>query len=556
MRRRSLRTVLTVWNAVALSALLGVFGTAIVFANQNRVRAAMDESLRLEARRAAGVRPPRPGGPGMMGQPGPGGPGNPPGVMGNDGNPPIGFNEGFDGPQGADPQPQRLGSMNPVAEGLIGQGPPGQGPMGRGPGQNGIRGRSGPPSVYEDAARLSDIRRPRFFDVKGGKNPNDPVSPFDTKALESTLRGEVILVDTQYQNEPIRVISAPMLENGHVIGAVQVAQEMRNIDLLWRTQLGTLFVFLPLAILAAAGGAYALTGRTLSPIRKLTRAASEISHSDLSRRLEVAGDDEIAELALTFNQMLGRLQTSFSELEGAYGNLAKAYDQQQWFTADAAHELRTPLTRLRLATSAALSESKPPEEMRRALQTADRAATSMTRLVQDLLTLAKADTGQLPLRLEPVDLRVVVAEALENVAVDRPIDTAFSDRPLMVQADAEHLQRVITNLVGNASRHTPESGSIRVEAVRSHNYAVVTVRDTGEGIPQEHLPHIFDRFYRADSARARHDGGSGLGLAICKNLVEAHGGRIEIESSPGVGTTVRTIFPIISNPILAQTKSS
>lgn len=546
MRRRSLRTVLTVWNAVALAALLGLFGTAIVFTNQNRVRTAMDESLRLEARRAAGIRPPRPGGPGPMGQPGQRGPG----MQGRDDGPPEG-----PGPDGGGGPGPGFRSMNPVAEGLIGQGPPRQGSQGRGRGE-GFGQPGGPPNIYADAARLSDIRRPRFFDVKGGKNPNDPVAPFDTKPLESALRGETVVTDTQYQDESIRVVSAPLVADGRVVGAVQIGQEMRNIDLLWRTQLGTLFVFLPLAILAAAGGAYALTGRTLSPIRKLTRAASEISHSDLSRRLEVAGDDEIAELALTFNQMLGRLQTSFSELEGAYGNLAKAYDQQQRFTADAAHELRTPLTRLRLATSSALSESKSPEEMKRALQTADRAATSMTRLVQDLLTLAKADTGQLPLRLEPVDLRVVVAEALENVAIDRPIDTAFSDRPLMVQADAEHLQRVITNLVDNATRHTPESGSIRVEAMRSQNYAVVTVRDTGEGIRQEHLAHIFDRFYRADSARARHDGGSGLGLAICKNLVEAHGGRIEIESSPGVGTTVRTIFPLISNPILAQTISS
>jgi len=534
MARRSLRTVLTVWNAVALSALLGVFGTAIVFANQNRVRAAVDDSLGMEADRAARVRPPHVGGPGPQG----------PGGLGQGGGFPPGNREG---PAGQGPQP-----------GDPGFGPPG-GDGGRGQGsgmQPGFPGQARVPNVYEDAARLSDIRRPRFFGPNGGINPNDPVEPFDVAPLKAALGGHRSFTDAQFLGEPIRVVSQPMIVDGRVIGAVQVAQETRSVDLLWRTQLGTLAVFLPLAIFAAAAGAYALTGRTLSPIRRLTRAASEISHSDLSRRLEVAGDDEISELAMTFNQMLGRLQTSFSELEGAYANMARAYDQQQRFTADAAHELRTPLTRLRLATSSALKEAQSPEEMKRALQTADRAANSMTRLVQDLLTLAKADTGQLPLRLEPVDLRVVVAEALENLTTDRPIESAFSDRPLMVAADAEHLQRVITNLVDNASRHTPDSGVIRVETVRAENYAVVSIRDNGEGIAPEHLPHIFDRFYRADSARARRDGGSGLGLAICKNLVEAHGGRIEIESSPGVGTTVRTIFPVISNPILAQTKSS
>jgi heavy metal sensor kinase len=403
---------------------------------------------------------------------------------------------------------------------------------------------------------VSDIRRPRFFDAQGNKNPNDPVSPFETQTLSAALHGQMQFADTQYQGEPIRVVSAPMRANGRVIGAVQVAQEVRNIDLLWRAQVGTLALFLPLAILAAAAGAYALTGRTLSPIRRLTRAASEISHSDLSRRLDVSGDDEIGELAATFNKMLARLETSFMEIEGAYAKMARAYDQQQRFTADAAHELRTPLTRLRLATSSALQEAESPEEMKRALQTADRAANSMTRLVQDLLMLAKADSGQLPLHLESVDLRVVVADALENVCDGRPIDSAFDERPLMISADAEHLQRVITNLTENACRHTPADRSIRVETVRAKDYAVVSIRDTGEGIAAEHLPRIFDRFYRADAARTRGDGGSGLGLAICKNLVEAHGGRIEIESSPGVGTTVRTIFPLISAPPALQTKSS
>jgi signal transduction histidine kinase len=214
------------------------------------------------------------------------------------------------------------------------------------------------------------------------------------------------------------------------------------------------------------------------------------------------------------------------------------------------------LTRLKLATSAALAEKTSPEEMRQALVAADRAATSMTRLVQQLLTLARADAGELGLRPEPVDLRVVVAEALEGLTIGRPVDSAFADRPVMVRGDAEHLGRVVANLVENAARHTPAEGTIRIETVRSGNEAVVAVRDTGEGISAEHLPHLFERFYRVDAARARRDGGSGLGLAICKNLVEAHGGRLEIESSPGVGTTARAVFPLFSEIVLPQTKSS
>lgn len=523
MPRRSLRTVLTVWNAAALTGLLSVFGIAIVLTNQNRLKASIDEDLRKQAERAVNAGPPRvrprfrqP----FEGEGDPMGPG--PGPMG----------------QGQNPPPVRPGRQGPNGP----QGPPEQNPP--------------EPGIYADANRLSDIRRPRFFGRDGSKNPIDPVGAFDEASLKQALKGATVYADAAYRDDRIRVISSPIIREGRVLGAVQIAQELRALDLLWQTQLGTLAAFIPLAILAAAAGAHALTGRTLKPIRRLTRTASEIGEAGLAQRLEVMGDDEIADLAKTFNQMLDRLEASFTELHTAYGDLARAYEQQQRFTADASHELRTPLTRLRLATSAALREAQSPQEMRQALKTADRAAASMTRLVQDLLTLAKSDAGELPLRREPVDLRVVVAEALDMLGESRCIDTAFSERPLMIEADTEHLQRVVTNLVENAIRHTPPEGVIRVEAMQAQGHAVVSVRDTGEGISPEHLPKIFDRFYRVDQARARQDGGSGLGLAICKHVVEAHGGRLEIESAPGVGTTVRAIFPLFIAAAATQTKSS
>jgi len=177
--------------------------------------------------------------------------------------------------------------------------------------------------------------------------------------------------------------------------------------------------------------------------------------------------------------------------------------------------------------------------------------------VQQLLTLAKVDAGELGLHLEPVDLRVVVAEGLDEVTTEREIQCSFADEALVIAADAENLRRVVVNLLENALRHTPASGSVSLSAEKAPDgRAVIVVRDTGEGIAAEHLPHIFERFYRADAARNRKEGGSGLGLAITKNLVEAHGGRLEIESKLGAGTTVRAFFPLFSERKPTQTNSS
>jgi len=150
----------------------------------------------------------------------------------------------------------------------------------------------------------------------------------------------------------------------------------------------------------------------------------------------------------------------------------------------------------------------------------------------------------------------VVAEALSLIPTERELKAAFAERAVTIRGDAEHLSRVIVNLVENALRHTPPEGEVRIETLAAGGEAIVVVQDTGEGIAPEHLPHLFERFYRVDAARTRKDGGSGLGLAICKNIVEAHGGRLKIESQPGVGTTVRIFFPLFSRGESTQTNSS
>jgi two-component system sensor histidine kinase BaeS len=184
--------------------------------------------------------------------------------------------------------------------------------------------------------------------------------------------------------------------------------------------------------------------------------------------------------------------------------------------------------------------------MRRALATADRAAEAMTNLVGQLLTLARADAGQLVVDRSAVDLRVIVAEGLDEIVGDRRVETCFAPTEVIVSADPEQLRRVVVNLVGNALRHSPATGSVTVKTGIENGEALLSVADTGEGIAPEHLPHLGERFYRVDAARNRKDGGAGLGLAICKNIVHAHGGRLTFASQVGVGTTVSVALPLFS----------
>jgi signal transduction histidine kinase len=292
------------------------------------------------------------------------------------------------------------------------------------------------------------------------------------------------------------------------------------------------------------GGLF-LTNNALRPVDQMTQAAAAIGAGDLSRRLEVRGRDELARLAETFNRMIARLEGTFRGLESAYYRLEGAYEEQQRFTGDASHELRTPLTRIKGMTTLALSGPGCFEEYRDAVIVADQAADVMTRIVQDLLLLARSDAGQ----LRPHLARISTSDLLRRaVQAPRPagapaLRLQLPEPDPFVTGDADHLSRLLANLLENALRHTPAGGEITLAATREQDWVVLTVADTGEGIPVEHLPHVCERFYRVDSARSRHDGGTGLGLAICRSIVEAHGGSLLLDSVVGQGTTVRVMLP-------------
>jgi heavy metal sensor kinase len=276
------------------------------------------------------------------------------------------------------------------------------------------------------------------------------------------------------------------------------------------------------------------------PILAMSETVSGINASRLSQRLDLKGiDTELGGLATLINAMLERL-------EGAF-------EQQTRFTADASHELRTPLSVILTQVELALSRPREGASYRETLEACGRAARRMKSLVDDLLLLARADSGKLELRVQPVDLGHI-AEAcvalLEPLAKKRGVRVRLEISPLPIDGDPERLGQVLTNLLSNAIQYNHEGGEVAV-TVRGDDdlgSAIVIVEDTGVGISESDLPRVFDRFYRVDVARSRESGGSGLGLAICRSIVEAHGGVITVESVAGRGSRFTVAIPCWNQP--------
>ena len=279
--------------------------------------------------------------------------------------------------------------------------------------------------------------------------------------------------------------------------------------------------------------------RTLTaPLRRLAEAARAVGAQEFHERVPLAGPDEVVEVARAFNDMAEALEA------------AKA--QQRQMLADIAHELRTPLSVLQANLRAMLDGVYPMEPAE--IATLYDEARLLNRLVEDVRDLALADMGQLPLHREQVDLIALVQQTASvfGVAADAQGIRLRVDVPknasILVEGDPDRLAQVLRNLLSNALRHTPPGGEIRLRVVPKQEAVRVEVEDTGEGIPPEDREHVFDRFWRADTSRARQSGGTGLGLAIARSIIEAHGGRIGVESEPEQGSTFWFELPLIASP--------
>ena len=335
--------------------------------------------------------------------------------------------------------------------------------------------------------------------------------------------------------EPLRFASHAIDVDGRAF-TIQVAAPLQDLQEGLREAAWILLPMFPLMLALAAAGGYWLAKRALAPVDEITRTARSLSAENLSARLAAPDtNDELARLSATLNEMLARLEAAFRRISR--------------FTADASHELRTPLAVMRTTAEVALrAPERDGAEARAALEQILAEVERTSHLTENLLLLAKADSGAPALQRRNVDLAAAVAEACAQAGVLARVKrlelTARLPERLCVAGDTHALRRLFLILLDNAVKYTPEGGCIDVTLREHEGDAVGEVRDSGIGIAPHDLPHVFDRFYRADRARSREHGGAGLGLAIARWIAESHGGAIAVVSELERGSRFEVRLPL------------
>ncbi len=414
-----------------------------------------------------------------------------------------------------------------------------------------------------DAATLSrEINQPVTILDSHGKVLVDSQNPDETGADESSLPevqigvsgrvGSIIRYDADDKTDALFSV-APVHSGQDVVGIIRLELSMALIretsQQFWLRILGAALLAAAVTALVSLWFAKTLT----DPIAAITRAAAALARGDLKKRVAAAGPEELQRLARSFNFMAERVSA--------------VMEDQRGFVANAAHELRTPLTTIRLRAEALAEGAKDdPQVATEFLMDITNETDRLSRLVDELLDLSRIETGLIAPRRAPVSVGRVARAVADELAA-RAAETGVSisvdaaENLPAVNADADQIRQVFINLIGNALKFTPRGGAVDVKSVAvkqaqdsdrlgAGGWLLTTVRDSGVGIPAEDLPHIFDRFYRSDKARARDPatgasgGGAGLGLAIVKSIVEQHGGRVWAESQVGKGTTLSFALPI------------
>ncbi|MCW3055653.1 MAG: sensor histidine kinase [Chthonomonadales bacterium] len=493
----SLRTQLIIGNVLALTLLLGGLAVVCRAITHKFIEGSVDRELERNVARYTRRGPARPGrGPSPMER--------------------IGFGGG---------------------PGRPGRGPGGPGEMHGGPDGGPGHGRFHVPPG-------DDAFSPQLYYPDGvAESPSVLHKILSKRDFARATKGEKVWDTITVDDSPARVFYMPAFDHDNKPGIAQVAYDLTEVD---RTLSGmdTAFVLLlPFGLLGAWGVGILLTNRVLRRMQQMTQAAGHLGSVDFTRRLPVAGYDEFAELAGTFNGLLGRLDT-------AYQAQQRLLEAQRHFTADASHELKTPLTIIKGRAGLAISRESTDERSRRTFCEIDSAVDTMSQLVQDLLLLSRADEGQMGGDRIEMQVSEVLHSAIDQATLpdSAPITLTVVPPDLSVTGNESELARLFRNLLDNAIRYTPADGSItltaRTDLHTDPPNIVITVQDTGQGMAPEHLAHIGERFYRADASRTRPTGGTGLGISICKGIVEAHGGTIGFESALGVGTTVTVTLPV------------
>ncbi|MGZ3535292.1 MAG: sensor histidine kinase [Thermodesulfobacteriota bacterium] len=375
--------------------------------------------------------------------------------------------------------------------------------------------------------------------------------PISLNALKNASKGSnTFETNRTIENTPLRIMTFPVVENGHVTKIVQIASSLEGVEDALNKLFLILIISVPSTLILASLGGQFLAHKALKPVDDITQTARMITSKNLNQRMNPPKvKDEISRLIETFNEMISRLDQSFQ--------------QMKQFSSDASHELKTPLTILKGEVEVMLRRERTSHEYQQTLKSNLEEINRMSQIVEDLLTLSKADTGEIGLNKEDINLTEILNEVvaqMNRLASSKKLDLSSSnhDEDIHLFGDALRLRELFINLIENGIKYTEEGGSIRiflqkVSSARNQSgwlerekgeLVKIIVSDTGIGIAQEDQERIFDRFFRVDKARSREQGGSGLGLSICKWIVEAHQGDIEVESELGKGSSFIVRLPL------------
>ncbi len=415
-------------------------------------------------------------------------------------------------------RPLRFSEERPGGERRPEQGPDGGGRNPRPPGDN-----PGPEwrDLNERGPMPEDGPQRREMDGRPerGDGENRPPRPGARSEKPDRKRGRPIIIES---------------------AALVIARPTGGIDEALRQLLRILCVAIPLTLVFSAGGGMFLAHRALEPVTHIAETARRIEEKDLSRRIRVRSKDELGYLAETLNQMIDRLENAFK--------------RQKEFTSDASHELRGPLAVIQAEATLSLRKPREAGEYKKTIEVIAGEAEHMSALTEQLLELARADSGREAYHFETLDMNDFVQDICGDMSVlcrekGLELKVELSKRPVAARGDRKTLRRLIFNIVNNAITYTDPGGTVTVSTGTSKSMAVISVADTGAGIPQTCLPHIFKRFYRVDKARSRQGGGSGLGLALCKHIIDVHQGRIKVESRVGQGSRFTIMIPAVLDPL-------
>jgi heavy metal sensor kinase len=390
------------------------------------------------------------------------------------------------------------------------------------------------PPLEGAVVQVLDANRRVILSEGGGVSRKPMLGPsLFGQALRGQVKSTVSLPDSP---DPFRVVATGVQRHGQP-QVVVAGRSLHGADESAKRLLVLLLIALPAALVVTAAGGWGLARKALLPVERMSSKADAIGIDQLAERVTVPPTkDEIAHLGTTLNAMLDRLELGVEEKRRLVG--------------DASHELRTPLATMQAEIEVSLRGDDLPPNARQVLLSAREEVERMTRLVQNLLTLAQADEGRLHLDLQPVDLAQLarrVVQSLEPMASAAGVQIEVDGAETTVQGDAERLNQVVTNLVDNAAKHSGAGTRINVHAWQADGQGGLTVKDTGRGIPADQQERVFDRFSRLDKSRSRAGGGSGLGLAIAREIIAAHGGRIWVESTPGQGSSFSIQVPLVQS---------